>query len=311
MRLSFLHCSITIVVVAVSACSGARTPTTPTTPSAPTEPSAPGTPSTPSSPANPGAPTTPTEPATPSTPTAPQATSSELQLFLLAGQSNMAGRGQVEAQDSIVNPRVLKLDKSLTWVPAVDPLHWDKPALVGVGPGRSFGLALAARDTTARIGLIPAAVGGSPISSWEPGALDTATGTHPYDEALARLRIARQSGKLRGILWHQGESDATPALSALYAGRLRALIARFRADAGDPNLPFIIGELGKFDGKPWTPDVARIDSVHRAIAASVPNVAYVSSDGLVDKGDTLHFDAASQRKFGERYAAAYLALVKW
>ena len=40
-----------------------------------------------------------------------------------------------------------------------------QPAIVGVGPGRSFGLALAARDTTARIGLIPAAVGGSPSSS--------------------------------------------------------------------------------------------------------------------------------------------------
>ena len=42
---------------------------------------------------------------------------------------------------------------------------------------------------------------------------------------------------------------------------------------------------------------------------TVPHVAYVSSDGLRDKGDTLHFDAASQRLFGERYARAYLALV--
>ena len=107
-----------------------------------------------------------------------------------------------------------------------------------------------------------------------------------------------------------GESDATPALSVLYAARLRALIARFRADVGDPNLPFIIGELGKFSGKPWSADVARVDSVHRAIAASMANVAYVSSDGLVDKGDQLHFDGPSQRTFGERYAAAYLAIAK-
>jgi hypothetical protein len=233
-----------------------------------------------------------------------------LQLFLLAGQSNMAGRGKVEAQDSVVNVRVRRLDSTMTWVPATDPLHWDKPALVGVGPGRTFGLTLAARDANARIGLVPAAVGGSPISSWEPGALDSATGTHPYDDALARLRAAQRDGKLRAILWHQGESDATPALSVLYAAKLRALIARFRADVGDPNLPFIIGELGKFDAKPWSAEVARIDSVHRAIAASMPNVAYVSSDGLRDKGDTLHFDSASQRTFGERYAAAYLGLVK-
>jgi hypothetical protein len=247
-------------------------------------------------------------PSTPTTPTTPT-TPSVLRLFLLAGQSNMAGRGQVEAQDSVVNPRVLKLDKSMAWVPAVDPLHWDKPTLVGVGPGRSFGLTLAARDTTARIGLIPTAVGGSPVSSWAPGALDPATGTHPYDDALARLRIAQRTGKLRGILWHQGESDATPALSVLYAARLRALIARFRAEAGDPKLPFVIGALGNFGAKPWSADMARVDSVHRAIAATVPHVAYVSSEGLRDKGDALHFDASSQRTFGERYAAAYLALV--
>ncbi|PYP75176.1 MAG: sialate O-acetylesterase [Gemmatimonadetes bacterium] len=240
----------------------------------------------------------------------PTQDASRLQLFLLAGQSNMAGRGTVEAQDSVVNPRVLTLHSTMRWVPAVDPLHWDKPAIVGVGPGRTFGLALAAHDPSARIGLVPAAVGGSPISSWEPGALDSATRTHPYDDALARLRIAQKDGTLRAILWHQGESDATPERSVLYAAKLRALIARFRAEAGDPTLPFVIGQLGQFAGKPWSDDVRRVDSVHRAIAASVPNVAYVSSDGLRDKGDTLHFDAASQRTFGERYAAAYLKLAK-
>jgi hypothetical protein len=234
----------------------------------------------------------------------------EMQIFLLAGQSNMAGRGKPTPQDSVPNPRVLALDRAMAWVPALDPLHWDKPAIAGVGPGRSFGLAIAATQPNARIGLVPAAVGGSPISSWEPGVLDPATKTHPYDDALARTRIALRAGRVRAILWHQGESDATPTLSILYAARLRALIARFRADLGEPNLPFVIGQLGRFDGKPWTPELQRVDSAHRAIAASVPNVAFVSSDGLRDKGDKVHFDAASQRTFGERYAAAYLGLVK-
>ena len=234
----------------------------------------------------------------------------ELQIFLLAGQSNMAGRGKPTAQDSVPNPRVLALDRAMAWVPALDPLHWDKPAIVGVGPGRSFGLAIGATEPNARIGLVPAAVGGSPISSWQPGALDSATKTHPYDDALARMRVALRSGKVRAILWHQGESDATPALSVVYAAKLRALIARFRSDLGDPNLPFVIGQLGRFDGKPWTAEVQRVDSVHRAIAASVPHVAYVSSEGLRDRGDKLHFDAASARAFGERYARAYLALVR-
>ena len=239
-----------------------------------------------------------------------QRADTSLQIFLLAGQSNMAGRGTVEAQDSVVNPRVRKLDESMKWVPAVDPLHWDKPALVGVGPGRSFGLALAAADTNARIGLVPTAVGGSPISSWAPGVRDPGTGTYPYDDALARMRVALRDGKVRAILWHQGESDATPELSPIYEAKLRALIARFRSDLGEPDLPFIIGALGQFAGRPWTADVRRVDAAHRAIAASLENVAYVSSDGLRDKGDSLHFDAASARTFGQRYAAAYLSLLK-
>ena len=160
-----------------------------------------------------------------------------------------------------------------------------------------------------RVGLIPAAVGGSPISSWEPGALDPATKTHPYDDALLRARAAMKDGRLRAILWHQGESDAHPGLSLQYADKLRALIARFRTDLNAPELPFLIGELGHFPGKPWDAEVQRVDSVHRAIAAMVPHVAYVSSEGLRDKGDTLHFTAASQREFGERYARAYLTLI--
>jgi hypothetical protein len=61
----------------------------------------------------------------------------EMQIFLLTGQSNMAGRGKPTAQDSIANPRVLALDRTMAWVPAVDPLHWDKPAIVGVESERN------------------------------------------------------------------------------------------------------------------------------------------------------------------------------
>jgi hypothetical protein len=230
-------------------------------------------------------------------------------LFLLAGQSNMAGRGAVEADDRIPIRGVLMLDRTLAWVPATDPVHFDKPS-AGVGPGRAFAIALHERDTSAIVGLVPTAVGGSPISSWEPGALDVATKTHPYDDAITRARAAMRDGTFRAILWHQGESDATPELSVAYAERLRALITRFRTELGDPNLPFLIGELGQFPRSGWSAAKVRVDSVHRALAGSIPGVAYVSSDGLRHRGDSLHFDSASARELGRRYAAAYLALTR-
>lgn len=240
--------------------------------------------------------------ATPS-PNAPQR-----DLFLLAGQSNMAGRGTVEPEDRVAIGGIAMLDRTMAWVPAMDPVHFDKPS-AGVGPGRAFAIAVRSTKATRDIGLVPTAVGGSPISSWEPGALDTATKTHPYDDAIARARAAMREGRFRAILWHQGESDATPERSVLYAQRLRTLIARLRAELGDPTLPFIIGQLGQFPRAHWSAARVRVDSVHRAIAETMPGVAFVGSDGLRHRGDSLHFDSPSARELGRRYAAAYLTLV--
>jgi len=226
-------------------------------------------------------------------------------LFLLAGQSNMAGRGDVAPEDKRINPRVLVLSKDGSWQPAVDPLHWDKPT-AGVGPGKSFGLALAALDTNITIGLIPAACGGSPISSWEPGAYFDQTSSHPYDDSIQRVKLAMQQGTLKAILWHQGESDTSNQLAQVYQARLKELIARFRKDLGAADLPVIIGQLGKFDGKPWTEYTQMVNDAQIAVAKQVSKVEFVESAGLTPKSDNLHFDAPSQREFGRRYAAAYL-----
>ena len=229
-------------------------------------------------------------------------------LYLLAGQSNMAGRGTVEPEDRVAVGGIAMLDRSMAWVPAMDPVHFDKPT-AGVGPARAFAIAVRSKQAARDIGLVPTAVGGSPISSWEPGALDAATKTHPYDDAIARAHVAMREGRFRAVLWHQGESDATPERSILYAQRLRTLITRFRDELGDPNLPFIIGQLGQFPRANWSAAKVRVDSAQRAIAASMPGVAFVVSDGLGQRGDSVHFDSPAARELGRRYAAAYLTLV--
>ena len=230
-----------------------------------------------------------------------------LQLFLLAGQSNMAGRGDVAPEDRVGHPRVWMFDRNRQWVPAIDPMHFDKP-IAGVGPGRAFGIAIAEALPDASIGLIPTAVGGSPITTWEAGTVYRETGASPWDDAVARTKAAMTRGRLRAILWHQGESDGTDAAGPLYEQRLRALIARFRAELGDPDLPFLIGQLGRFDGKPWTHGYDLVDAAHRRVAADVPFVAFVSSEDLKDKGDQLHFSAESARELGRRYAQAWLRM---
>jgi len=232
-----------------------------------------------------------------------------MQLFLLAGQSNMAGRGDVGAEDRLTHPRVWMFDRQDEWHPAVEPMHFDKP-IAAVGPGRAFGVAVAEALPDANVGLIPTAVGGSPITTWEPGVRYPETGAHPWDDAIRRVKAAASRGELRAILWHQGESDGNDAEAPQYEERLRSLIARFRAEFGNPALPFLIGQLGRFDGKPWTHGYEQVDAAHRRVAADTVNVAFVSSDGLADKGDQLHFSAEGARELGRRYARAYLQMTQ-
>jgi hypothetical protein len=229
-------------------------------------------------------------------------------LFLLIGQSNMAGRGVVTPDDTKTHPRVLALTKGGQWEPAADPIHFDKPAAVGVGLGRTFGMTIAEAMPGVTIGLIPCAVGGSPIDAWQPGAFYPPTKSHPWDDALRRARLALQAGTLKGILWHQGESDANAELAPKYEAKLHDLIARLRAELRAPNVPFIAGQLGQFPDNPWNALKRQVDQVHRNLPRAVPHTAFVSSEGLKHKGDKVHFDAESYRELGRRYARAYLEL---
>jgi hypothetical protein len=59
----------------------------------------------------------------------------------------------------------------------------------------------------------------------------------------------------------------------------------------------------------WFNDAKRqVDKAHRDLPTRVPYTAFVSSESLLHKGDRVHFDAASYRKFGQRYAEAYAEL---
>ena len=243
----------------------------------------------------------PVQPAFPLPPVVP--VPDDLQLFLLIGQSNMSGRGSVEPQDRIPIARVFSLNQDLAWTMAIDPIQLER--LAGVSMGRSFARELAAENPQVAIGLIPAAVGATYLGEWIKGG-------QCYEEAVRRAKAAMKNGRMRGILWHQGEGDGQVETDALtYGVRWTKMIQDLRADLGDLNLPVVVGELCRSiytrpDHK--TKFALEVNEQLAVLPLMVPYCAFVSSAGLKDKGDHVHFDSASQRELGRRYAHAFLEL---
>lgn len=217
-------------------------------------------------------------------------------IYLLAGQSNMAGRGQVDAESGQAHPRVLKLNKELKWEPATDPVHFDRGP--GVGPALSFGKCMAEAMPQVRIGLVPCAVGGSRIGQWMPGQKN-------YVTMQTRMAEALKAGVLKGILWHQGESNISSG--SYYGVQLTKLIGHMRKDLLDPAVPFIAGEITDFRG--GNQGIGVFNEVLHGMEGKVPRYRCIGTGDLKDKGDGLHYGTESARELGRRYAKAMLAML--
>lgn len=222
-------------------------------------------------------------------------------IYLLLGQSNMAGRGDLTQYNRLSTDRVEKLDKADRWGAATEPIHYDKPS-AGAGLGMSFAR-LVADATGAEIGLVPCAVGGSALNEWLPGA-------HLYVEAMRRAKIAQKEGEIKAILWHQGESDADIGkLEASYNERLAKMVAAMRAELGldAKKAPFVYGAIGEFPVVQYYKGNKSLNAVMRKAVDAIPNAHWIEAADLTSNSDGIHFDTRSLRILGERYAKAYLA----
>jgi len=218
-------------------------------------------------------------------------------IFLLIGQSNMGGRAPIEAADKAALERCELFNADREWEAAKNPLnrysrYRKDMGMQRLNPGYTFAKQMAAWDETAVIGLVVSARGGTNIDEWERG-------DHLYEEAVARTLEAKRTGRLAGVLWHQGEANRD---DTDYIDKVKVLIGNLREDLGVPALPFVAGQI--HDNEDW--------AVNKQIAGlplEVPNTAFVSSSGLVTF-DNWHFDTASMREFGERYAVSMQPLIK-
>jgi hypothetical protein len=244
-----------------------------------------------------------------------------MDVFLLCGQSNMAGRGGVNgaerAWDGVVpdactvpaGAAVWRLSADgAAWEPAAEPLHAgvDAPGKTcGVGPGLAFAAALQRRRAHA-LGLVPCAVGGSPLSDWE-GPL----GARAVARAQAALALPCAAGgarpRLAGLLFYQGETDAgDAALAASWAARFAALVAALRAALRAPLLPVLLVAITTAP-LPAFPHVHVVRAAQLLAPATVPCCCCVDAAGLPLQADGLHLSAAGAAALGQRLADAWLA----
>lgn len=233
-------------------------------------------------------------------------------IFILAGQSNMAGRGGVVANrwDGVVpsdcapSPAVLRLSPDLRWEQAREPLHQgiDLHNVLGVGPGMPFAHAvLRSRRLPphAAVGLVPCAQGATPITSWSRG-------TELYERMLARARAALSlpggDRELAALLWYQGEADTITRRDAdLYTARMEAFVRDVRRDLNMPHLLVIQVGLATGQGK----FIELVREAQRRV--KLPDVKYVDAKGLPIASDYTHLTTPAQVQLGKMLANAYLA----
>jgi hypothetical protein len=228
----------------------------------------------------------------------------KIDIFLLIGQSNMVGIGRLDEVPPLIHPDILVF-REYTWRTAQEPLHTDISGSAGVGLGMSFGVELLKVTPDIRVGLVPCAVGGSPLSRWMPGA-------DLYNNAVSTTLRALPGGVLKGILWHQGESDSgNPDDARSYGQRFQQMVNSLRSALNAESVPVLAGELGtflrEFAGCPYY----NIVNEHlMELEGVLPAYGFVPSGGLTDNGDKLHFNSKSLRDFGIRYAKNYMELIE-
>ena len=191
-------------------------------------------------------------------------------LWILAGQSNMAGAGNLvntEPTSDIVHSFDMRdewivAEEPLHWLPdSADPVHWRhneqgepvrttgkraadyrKNRTRGAGLGLPFAIHMVQR-TGVPIGLVPCAHGGTSMSQWNPALRDQG-GKSLYGAMVRRHRAV--GGKVKGVLWYQGESDAGEEAAPLFGKRFRDFIGATRSDFNQSDLPFYLVQLGRY-----------------------------------------------------------------
>jgi metallo-beta-lactamase class B len=247
-------------------------------------------------------------------------------IFLCFGQSNMEGGWRIEEQDRVVNSRFQVLAdfdnpsrdwKKGKWYTAVPPLT---RRTRGISLVDYFGRTMVAYlPKDIRVGVVKVGVSGTKIELWSKDSyreyLATADswkvnianeyGGNPYAYLVELAKIARKDGVIKGILLHQGESNAEDKdwpkkVKVVYDNLMKDLNLK------PESVPLLAGEVVNAD---QGGEKASANEIIKKLPETLPNSYVISSTGLPCNADHLHFTTEGYRQFGKRYAEKMLSIL--
>lgn len=208
-------------------------------------------------------------------------------LFILSGQSNMAG-----------------LDPNISFTPTVEEALGKDNVIV-----------------------VKSAQGGQPIRRWYKQWKDAQGNEPTnkkqvgdlYDVLMKKVALATKDQKIASVtfVWMQGERDAKEKHGTVYADAMRGLIDQLAGDLKREKINFVIGRLSDFDmeNKRY-PHWTMVRDAQVKVAEDDSQGAWVDTDDLNDKGTPekvkhdLHYTKAGYKTLGKRFADAAIELLK-
>ena len=241
-------------------------------------------------------------------------------IYLAFGQSTMEGQGDIGQQDQTVDDRFQVLwaadngscsgKTKGKWSTAVPPLAHCQGAKLG--PTDYFDRTMVEKtDSQIKVGVIVVAVAGCSIQlfdkdsyanyartqqSWMTQRIND-YGGNPYGRLIEMAKKAQEEGVIKGIIFHQGETDAG---DGQWPSKVKKVYDNIIKDLGLENdIPFLAGEVLRSGvSKGANNNIAKLPQQSK-------NFYVVSSEGFnqaLGDGQNVHFTSQEYRDFGKRYA---------
>ena len=252
-------------------------------------------------------------------------------IYLCFGQSNMEGNAAVTAANKEGISQRFKVmgicssDLSHNnrqpgrWYKAVPPLcRWN----TGLTPADYFGRTLCdSLPDSIRVGIVMVALGGASIDAFDKEKYKDEYATcadwfrsymdcydkNPYGRLVAMAQKAMKNGVIKGILFHQGETNNG---QLTWLPRVQKVYTDLLADLGlsPQSVPLLAGEMLRQEegGCCWGHNTL----IHR-LPTFIPNSFVVSSEGCHGNGtDALHFSNEGYQELGRHYAKTMLDILQ-